>query len=392
MLVFRISPQLRTLKGELVFLFKSIYQTLSIKITLNIYRVVTSKMDQTLLAKQRLKRRNFELIDLAPTKVLAIFSINNWEKQLLEPLQLLGEVHHLTWANIGNFYNSRSEWLDAHDKINSDIKSKYDSLYDRESNIIIFLYASDFVISKKIMKHFQNRNTLIISFCWDDLLYFKGMVRGQPVGISRLSKEADLNLTFSPEAIPHYNFFKSPCYFWSSIPKAVLNAQPLNTNIYKKFYVLFIGSKYGHREVFVQKLKKKGIQLRCFGSGWSNGNISETQMRIEISNAPVTLGFSNVGYTRNITTIKGRDFEVPLIGGLYLTQFSKGLESYYEVGKEILTYTNFENCFDQIIWIQKNPEDAYQIRMAGYLKALQKGTWESRMEYLKEIIIQTTND
>jgi len=382
----------RSLYNKLLFLLKNIYQTFLVKVTLNFYRVFTPKTDQILLAKKRLQKRNFELIDLAPTKVLAIFSINNWEKQLLNPLKLLGKVHHFSWPNIKNFYSSRSEWEVVYDKINSDIKSTFDSLYDKESNIIIFLYASDFVISKKTMKLFQNSNTLIISFCWDDLLYFKGMMKGQPVGVSQLSTEADINLTFSPEVIPQYNFFKSPCFFWSSIPKTILNEQPLNYNIHTNFYVLFIGSKYGHREVFVHKLIKKGIPVKCFGSGWSNGNISETQMHMEIANAPVTLGFSNVGYTRNITTIKGRDFEVPLLGGLYLTQFSKGLELYYKPGKEILTYMNFENCISQITWIQENPKDAFQIRLAGYLKALQNCTWEARMEYLKQIISLTTSE
>lgn len=378
------------MNSKLIFLFKTLYQTFLVKITLNFYRVFTPKTDQILLAKKRLQRRNFELIDLAPTKVLAIFSINNWEKQLLEPLKLLGEVHHFSWPNIKNFFSSRSEWEIKYNKINFDLKSTYDSLYDKKTNFIIFLYASDFIISQNTMKHFQNSNTLIISFCWDDLLYFKGKVKGQPVGVRKLSSEADINLTFSPEAIPQYNYFKSPCFFWSSIPNSASRIQSLYYNINTKFYVLFIGSKYGHREVFINKLINIGIPVKCFGSGWHNGTISEAQMQDEISKAPVTLGFSNIGYTRNITTIKGRDFEVPFHGGLYLTQFSKGLELYYKPGKEILTYCSLETCMSQIIWIQQNPQTAYKIRLNGYLKAIVNCTWQARMEYLKQIIFDVT--
>ena len=350
------------------------------------YKIFSLKKNQNILTKKRLSKHNYKWIDGVPTKILAIFSINNWEDQLLEPLRSLGDVTHFSWNNIDNFFDSKSERELVHNKINNDLVSVYDKIYDVNSNIIVFLYASDFIISETTLRHFKMYNTLIISFCWDDLLYFKGKVKGQPVGVSMLSSNADINLTLSPEAISRYNYFNSPCFFWSSLKKNIFfEPKYIDTNN-TEFYVLFIGSKYGHREDFIRKLISKGIKVRCFGKGWPNGNISNEQMKFEIENAPVTLGFSNVGYTRKITTIKGRDFEVPLYNGLYLTQFSKGLELYYKPYEEILTYKNLSDCIRQIQWIEKNTIKANKIRFAGYQRAIEYCSWDSRMAYLKNLI------
>lgn len=377
---------------KFIYLIKLLYQTSIINLNFFYFKIRTPKADQFKLVNARLKKRNFIWKKGAPIRVLAIFSINNWEYQLLEPLKSLGEVYHFSWPNINNFFKKKAEWEFAHNKINNDLIAKYNNFVSDDFNNIVFLYTSDFIVSKSTMNHFRNSNTLVISFCWDDILYFKGKINRQPVGVNQLSKLADINLTFSPETISRYNFFKSPSFFWHSIPIKLQDLPSLNYLIQNNFYVLFIGSKYGHRESFINKLIKVGIPMKCFGKGWSNGGISDEQMKEEIKLAPLTLGFSNVGYTRNITTIKGRDFEVPLYGGLYLTQYSKGLGMYYNVNKEILAYTSIADCIKLIFWVQRFPEQAKIIREAGFKKAIEKCSWDSRMIYLNNLINQCVNE
>ena len=375
-----------------IYLFKSLYQTCIINFIFLYFKIFESKTDQYKLVKERLKKRNFIWKKEAPIRVFAIFSINNWEYQLLDPLKSLGEVYHFSWKNINDFFKKKSEWEFAHNKINNDLIAKYDNFVSDDYNNIVFLYTSDFIVSKSTMNHFRNSNTLVISFCWDDILYFKGKINRQPVGVSQLSKLADINLTFSPETISRYNFYKSPCFFWHSIPKKLKELPTINNIVQNNFYVLFIGSKYGHRETFINKLIKVGIPMRCFGKGWSNGAISDEQMQEEIKLAPLTLGFSNVGYTRNITTIKGRDFEVPLYGGLYLTQYSNGLGMYYNLNEEILSYNSLADCIKLIYWVKEFPDKAKIIRDAGFKKAIEKCSWDSRMIYLNNLINQCVNE
>ena len=112
-------------------------------------------------------------------------------------------------------------------------------------------------------------------------------------------------------------------------------------------------------------------------------------MESEIRRAPITIGFAGVGYTQSITTIKGRDFEVPSYGGLYLTQYSAGLERIYDIGKEVLCYSDLDDCFNKICIVRDNMKLADSIRLAGYQKALQTCTWTSRMKYLQYLINNT---
>jgi spore maturation protein CgeB len=109
-------------------------------------------------------------------------------------------------------------------------------------------------------------------------------------------------------------------------------------------------------------------------------------MKEMIRKAPVTLGFSNVGYTKDITTIKGRLFEVPAYGGLLLTQNAPGLNEYFEPGKEVMIFNNMQECYEQLIFLSNNPEKANVIRNAGHNKMLYNGNWSARIAYLEKLI------
>jgi hypothetical protein len=252
------------------------------------------------------------------------------------------------------------------------------------------MYVSDFIIDVETIQYFKKRNVLISNFCWDDLLYFKSSYMGQNIGVANISKYVDFNLSFSPEAFPRYHFNRSPVFFWSSVSDTkdliASNIQLTQIDVANEFYVLFIGSKYGWRAKFIEKLKSHGIKVICFGNGWENGALSEDKMKEEIRNAPITLGFANVGYTRSITTIKGRDFEVPAYGGLYLTQLSSGIEKYYKIGSEILSYKNSDDCIELIEFVRFNIDIANAIRNAGYAKGVNFCSWRSRGKFLQDLI------
>lgn len=373
----------------MILFLKGVYQSLQIQLPILFYRFAGSQKNQVELVKHKLPTKKFTWHTTRKTKVFAIFSVSNWETVFLDSLSEFGETHHFSWPNAKEFFPDKEKWNTYYQKVNTDLVRDFDQFYEEDTNLLIFIYASDFSISEASMRHMNRPNVLLVSFCWDDLLYFKGKVKGQPVGISKLSEMADINLTMSPEAIPRYNFYNSPCFFWSSLPiNNKIPKQLLQVAVDATFYVLFVGSKYGWRAHFINKLRKAGFVVQCFGAGWENGQLTYDEMKLAIQKAPVTLGFANIGYTKNCTTIKGRDFEVPLYGGLYLTQYSKGLARYYEPGKDLLTYRNFSDCIRQLNKIKSNREKADAIRIAGYQKAMVYGSWKSRFAYLKELINQ----
>ena len=368
--------------------YKGFYQTGVIKSEIFFYSLFTKRVDNILLAKSKLLARNFKWKDKQPLKVVGVFSVNNWESIFIEALGELGSFVHITWPHIQKFFIKKSDWLVRRKELNLFIQDEFQKHYNEEVNMIVFIYSSDFIINQETIAFMKRKNVMVISFCWDDLLYYKGKVNGQLVGINLLSRMVDWNLTLSPEAIPRYNFHHSACFFWQGMPitSSVSESLPGNASSDLEFYVLFIGSKYGWRANFLESLQKKGIQIRCFGSGWENGTLDKQQMELEIRKAPITIGFAGVGYTQSITTIKGRDFEVPILGGLYLTQYSAGLEKIYDIDREVLCYTNLEDCFKKICAVRDNEVWADSIRLAGYKKAIKTCSWSSRIKYLQYLI------
>ena len=84
--------------------------------------------------------------------------------------------------------------------------------------------------------------------------------------------------------------------------------------------------------------------------------------------------------------LKGRDFEIPMSGGLYLNQDNPELSLVYNVGKEILTYKDEKDCAQKIKWLLENPDEADKIRKAGRERALKGHSWERRFEQIFEIV------
>ena len=83
-----------------------------------------------------------------------------------------------------------------------------------------------------------------------------------------------------------------------------------------------------------------------------------------------------------ITCIKGRDFEVPACGGLYLTTYNHELASLFDIGKEILCYLNEIDCVEIVRYYLERPEEAKAIARAGYSRCLGDHTWKRRFHDL----------
>ncbi len=67
-------------------------------------------------------------------------------------------------------------------------------------------------------------------------------------------------------------------------------------------------------------------------------------------------------------------------GGLYLTERHPELERFYELDKEIVTYTDFDDLVEKIQHLLSNPEKAEVIREKGRQRALNEHSWEMRFE------------
>ena len=189
----------------------------------------------------------------------------------------------------------------------------------------------------------------------------------------------------------------------------------------KIYDVTFIGRPHGKRKEEIEKLKKAGIKVECFGEGWPNGKITNEEMIKIFCQSKINLNLSQssgklwkqiglIFLKRKIDRslglnsplkwyggfqtllaqkrkqIKGRIFKVTGCGGFLLTDYTEGIEGLYETGKEIVCFSDFDDLIKKIKYYLKHNEEREKIAQAGYEYSLREHTCEKRFNEIFKII------
>ncbi len=218
----------------------------------------------------------------------------------------------------------------------------------------------------------------------------------------------------------------------------------------KEFDVTFVGQAYGERPQYIRLLLDNGIDVRVWGPGWNNygevaqqsmlikarlllgrgkrvfapgglsvlhrrlhrvlsvgfahqatlpaeilgDSLSDSEMTEMYSRSKINLGFSSCGNTHlsgeRILQVRLRDFEVPMSGGFYMTEYMEELEEFFNIGQEIVCYKNPDDLVDKIKYYLANESMREAIRLAGYERCLHDHTWHKRFEAaFKEMGLKT---
>ena len=96
----------------------------------------------------------------------------------------------------------------------------------------------------------------------------------------------------------------------------------------------------------------------------------------------INLGFGGVGYSLRERCVKGRDFEVPACGTVYLTSDHPDLHRVYDVGAEIVTYEGVDDCARTIRELLADPARCAAIRLAARARCEREHGWEHRFAQL----------
>ena len=102
------------------------------------------------------------------------------------------------------------------------------------------------------------------------------------------------------------------------------------------------------------------------------------------SSSRINLGHGGMLHSHRIRTLKGRDFEVPMSGGLYVTTFDPDLAACFEDGREIVFYEGPRDCELHVRELLSDRELAASIRRRGRARALRDHTWQRRIGQLLE--------
>jgi len=316
--------------------------------------------------------------------IIAIYHHYNWENESLKPsLKKFGKVRHYDWFE--QFNHQRKDWHSSIKvKMNEELLHQAEQWIRDDSTDVIFTYLSGELISPETMRKLGSFGVPMINLALNDKESFIGKIRnGQATGMRDICRYFDLCWTSTEDALKKYCVEGAlPIY----LPEGA------NPEIHKPYDVerfidvSFVGQCYGNRPALIQALKEHGIHVETFGYSWPNGPLSTEDMVRMYSKSKINLGFGGVAGHQDTFCLKGRDFEIPMSGGLYITEHSNEIERVFEIGKDILTYRTFVELVEKIQYLLGHPDEAEDIRKAGHSRAISEHTWEMRFEKIFTLI------
>lgn len=117
-------------------------------------------------------------------------------------------------------------------------------------------------------------------------------------------------------------------------------------------------------------------------------NLSQEQLFQSHSESQIGVNLStNDNDPERKTQMKQRLFEVPAGGGVLLTQYHPGIEEYYEIDKEILTFKTADEFTEKAMTLINNEKLLTSIASAGHKRFLKEHDSVIRLEsVLKEVM------
>lgn len=197
-------------------------------------------------------------------------------------------------------------------------------------------------------------------------------------GSAGLIPKLDYVFTTSSEAVEWYEKEGCPAFFYPLASDETI-FKPLN--IEKKYDIGFVGAKYGIREDIVNKLLQKGINVKAYGSGWESGRLPIEDTNKFYNQCKIVLGISTILGCNNFVSMKLRDFDVPMSGSVYVTNYNEDTAKIFQDNKEVSYYSDVDDCVEKVLFLLDNENKLEEIRQNTLVKALDN-TYKKRIKTL----------
>jgi hypothetical protein len=314
--------------------------------------------------------------------ILAVFKHHNWEKfSLIPALEKFGNVHHFDWSDRIVGIRNLSQKL----KINEMLVKYFDNLNEKQKIDLIFGYFSGEIIEESTLIYFKEKGVPIINLSLNDRELFVGRIRnGKAQGIKDICKHVSISWTSTESAVKKILVEGgTPIYMPEGANPEIHKPYPDEKKVYP---VSFVGACYGRRPFIINELRSRGVEVYTFGVGWPTGPLEIEQMVKTYSRSKINLGFSGIGSYEDLYCLKGRDFEVPMSGGLYLTEHNEELSNFFRIGKEILTWTTVNELAEKIQFLLSNDKLCADITSECLRNSREKHSWQSRIGSIIELL------
>jgi hypothetical protein len=299
-----------------------------------------------------------------------------WEKSELQPeLERICRTHLLDlrpWLNRTSHTAAPAETVATavRDFARDDTKDSPD---------VILFYARPGLLSEEVFHVLHQRwKCPLLGLNLDDKQQFfpYGIFRGGDDNYQHWAREFDLNLTNCRPALEWYQQHGLPCFYSpSGVHRPAHLVEPHSADFQTRFG--FLGSMKPERRWLIDQLTRAGVEINLLGAGWPNGRWADDQAAV-FRSTQINLGIGYASPSHTLTTVKGRDFECPGLGGCYLTTYNWELPLHYELGREILCYRSVEELIEMYAFYRKRPEECLRIAQAAWRRCAAEHTWEKR--------------
>ncbi len=317
-------------------------------------------------------------------KIIAIYHHYAWENESLKPsLEKFGHVRHYDWVE--QFNHAKKNWHKTlKPEMNRYLMKRIEEWVKQDATDVIFTYLSGELVSPETVQAMRRFGVPIINLALNDKELFVGKIRnGQAMGSRDICRFFDICWTSTEDAVKKYCVEGAvPIYLPEGANPDI--HRPYDTE--KTIDVSFVGQCYGNRPEIIRRLESQGIHVEARGFGWPSGPLATEDMVRMYSRSRINLGFGGVIGFSKAYCLKGRDFEIPMSGGLYLTEYHPELERFYSPGSEIVTYRDFDDLVEKVRVLLSNPEKADEIRRKGWERARREHSWEMRFQKIFHLL------
>lgn len=174
---------------------------------------------------------------------------------------------------------------------------------------------------------------------------------------------------------------------WHRVPVGQVDHDPC---------VVVVGNYYPYRIRLLERLHRAGVPLRLYGTPFPRWMPSPTLAPLH-TGAYVTrhnkarvfrgaAGVLNALHPAEIDGLNTRLFEAAGSGACVISEHRAALGEHFQVGKEILAFTSFDELVDQARWCIEHLEEARQIGDRAALRAHADHTFAHRLRKLLQVI------
>lgn len=139
----------------------------------------------------------------------------------------------------------------------------------------------------------------------------------------------------------------------------------------EKYEVSFVGARKYNREGYINAIKRHEIPMRVWGPGWGQ-YIAFSDMIEVFGTSKINLNFSQTEGGK--AGWKGRIFQVLNAGGFLLTEYTPGLEDFFLLNRELVSFKDVDEMIDKIQYYLRHDEERRKIARTGWEKATSRYT------------------